>query len=168
MPHLFAIYLGGRATGCNTELHDVIFTVGKDLKDCKPQIIEKWFGNKDRLHVDSYIQLDKVDGHTVELSKTPSENNLKLYFINLGAYQKGLFTEIHENRLYVCQDKMQAKQRAKEELCQGMYQVHTDDLFEVDDLIEIEKVSGYYLNLTPKAGAKAPEPINGWLALERI
>ncbi len=27
-PKLFAVYLGGRAPKCNTELHDVVFVVG--------------------------------------------------------------------------------------------------------------------------------------------
>ena len=30
---LFAVYLGGRADGCNTELHDVVFTCGQKIQD---------------------------------------------------------------------------------------------------------------------------------------
>ena len=168
MPYLFAVYLGGRAPKCNTELHDVVFVVGETLKDCRNQIVEKWFGTPNKLHVDSYMRLDTVDSHRLSLRKDKPVSELKLYFINLGAYQKGHFTEFHENRLYVCKDKMEAKARAKTELCGGMDQVHTDDLFEVDDLIEISEVAGYHLELVAEAGLPAPIPINGYLPLERI
>lgn len=168
MPSLFAVYLGGRAPKCNTELHDVVFVVGETLKDCKNQLVEKWFGDSTKIHVDSYIKLDAVDGHVVKLQKQAPKSDLKLYFINLGAYRKGHFTEFHENRLYVCKDKMEAKARAKKECCDGMDQVHTDDLFEVDDLIEISEVEGYHLDLSPQAGAVAPDPVNGYLPLAKI
>ncbi len=172
MSSLFAVYLGGRAPKCNTELHDVVFVVGDSLRDTKTQLVEKWFGSAERFHVDSYIQLDTVDGHTLKLSPEKSQNDLKLYFVNLGAYKPGHFTEFHENRLYVAKDKMECKARAKKELCEGMEQVHTDDLFEVDDviddLIELEEVEGLYLHLQPKAGAETPAPTNGWLAFNKI
>ena len=58
MLKLFAVVLGGRADGCNTELHDVVFVVGKSLEESYPQLIDKWFGNKKRLHIDSSIELD--------------------------------------------------------------------------------------------------------------
>src|SRR4051812_15152382 len=98
MKSLFAVYLGGRAPKCNTELHDVVFVVGENLAECKNQLVEKWFGDPDRLHVDSYMKMDVVDGHELFLETTPNEKqSKKLYFINLGAYRKGSFTEIHEN-----------------------------------------------------------------------
>ena len=47
---LFAVYLGGRADGCNTELHDVVFTCGQKIQDTYIDLLDKWFGNADRLH----------------------------------------------------------------------------------------------------------------------
>ena len=48
---LFAVYLGGRADGCNTELHDVVFTCGQKIQDTYIDLLDKWFGNADRLHI---------------------------------------------------------------------------------------------------------------------
>ena len=44
-------------------------------------------------------------------------------------------------------NKINVKKRAKELLLLGKEQVHLDDLYDVDDCIEIKKVSGYYINL---------------------
>jgi hypothetical protein len=52
-------------------------------------------------------------------------------------------------------NKINVKKRAKELLLVGKEQVHLDDLYDVDDCIEIRKVSGYYINLekTSKQGS---------------
>ena len=47
----------------------------------------------------------------------------------------------------VDESKINVKKRAKELLLVGKEQVHLDDLYDVDDCIEIKKVSGYYINL---------------------
>ncbi len=169
MAKLFAVYLGGRAPKCNTELHDVVFAVGDSLKDCKNQLCEQWFGSQEQLHVDSWIEMTHVDGHKLSLTKhSATHSPLKLYFVNLGAYKPGQFTEFHENRFYVCTSKEEAKARAKSELCvEGFNQVHTDDLFEVDDLLEISEISGYKLELSPDP-SPASQPNNAWLPMTKI
>ena len=65
---LFAVYLGGRADGCNTELHDVVFTCGYKIEDTYLDLLDKWFGNSDRLHIDSWVEINHVDGYKVSLS----------------------------------------------------------------------------------------------------
>ena len=47
----------------------------------------------------------------------------------------------------VDESKINVKKRAKELLLVGKEQVHLDDLYDVDDCIEIRKISGYYINL---------------------
>lgn len=54
---LFAVYLGGRAARCNTELHDVAFVVGESIEACYERLMDKWFGDPLRLHIDSWIEL---------------------------------------------------------------------------------------------------------------
>jgi hypothetical protein len=61
-PKLFAVYLGGRAPKCNTELHDVVFTVGASIEDTYLRLVELWFGSPERVHIDSWIELSVVDG----------------------------------------------------------------------------------------------------------
>jgi hypothetical protein len=159
---LIAFYLGGRAPKCNIELHDVIFLVGKDSDELVPQIKEKWFGSVKTLHVDSWYAVENVDGYDVELvagEKKPSD--LKLYFVNLGAYEKGGFGERHYMKFIVAESVPAAKALAKKSLSPELVEPHTDDLYDVDDCVELEKVGNYSIQLKPGKKTNA-EPINGW------
>lgn len=91
---LFAVYLGGRAPKCNTELHDVVFVAGTSIAATYEQLMDKWFGDPLRLHIDSWMELKIVDGQRITLRPTPSNQSKKLFFINLGAYLPGQFTEL--------------------------------------------------------------------------
>ena len=144
---LFSVFLGGRAYKCNTELHDVVFTLGEKIEDTYIDLLRKWFGLSDRLHIDSWVDLNIVEGYKISLSKEKKRSNKNLYFVNLGAYEKNRFEELHESRFMVDINKVNVKKRAKEELLVGKEQVHLDDLYDVDDCIEIKEVSGYYINL---------------------
>lgn len=144
---LFSVFLGGRADKCNIELHDVVFTLGEKIEDSYNDLLGKWFGLPDRLHIDSWVEINMVEGYKVSLSKEKNKTNKKLYFVNLGAYEKNRFEELHESRFMVDINKINVKKRAKKQLLIGKEQVHLDDLYDVDDCIEIKKVSGYYINL---------------------
>src|SRR5580692_11646795 len=125
---LFAVYLGGRAPRCNTELHDVVFAVGAAIETSYERLMDKWFGDPLRLHLDSWIELRCVDGYRISLQASPAVPGKKLYFINLGAYLPGQFTELHANAFVVAASEAEVKKRAKAELLQGTQSVHTDDL----------------------------------------
>src|SRR5271155_3793926 len=129
---LFAVYLGGRAPKCNTELHDVVFVVGARIEDTYEQLMDQWFGDPLRLHLDSWLELRVVDGHRIILGAEATPQEKHLYFINLGAYLPGQFTELHANAFVVATGEQEVKARAKGELLQGMQSVHTDDLFDID------------------------------------
>jgi hypothetical protein len=164
---LFAVYLGGRAANCNIELHDVVFATGAKIENTYHQLLSKWFGLPNKMHIDSYIELDVVDGHRVRLSDKPSTNAKKLYFINLGAYKKGEFTEHHICTFMVDERAENVKNRALKALFKGYDEVHKDDLYDVDDCIEIEKVNQLYLHLEPTADKKDLIPVNGYHVLPR-
>ena len=66
---LFSVFLGGRAKKCNTELHDVVFTCGNRIEETYLDLLDKWFGIPDRLHIDSWVELKYVDGFEIILSK---------------------------------------------------------------------------------------------------
>ena len=86
------------------------------------------------------MALDVVDGHKVSLAKDAPDNGKALYFINLGGYAEGAFTELHANMIVVAKDAAEAKARAKSELMQGgESEVHTDDLYDIDDCLEVGK-----------------------------
>jgi hypothetical protein len=159
---LFAVYLGGRAARCNTELHDVVFVVGENIEATYEQLMDKWFGDPLRMHIDSWMELQVVDGHRISLQTRPAMDAKKLFFVNLGAYQPGQFTELHANALLVAADEQEAKQRAKGSLLKGAQSVHTDDLFDVDDCLEITEVDGQHLHLEPTSDPATLEPQNGY------
>ena len=164
---LFAVFLGGRAKKCNTELHDVVFTCGDKIEDTYFDLISKWFGIPDRLHIDSWVELSYVDGYKITLSQLKNNSNNKLYFINLGGYEPKKFEELHESKFMVGRDKKNIKIRAKESMLVGLEQVHTDDLYDVDDCIEINKVSNLYVNLIESKIKKELRFNNGYLPIPK-
>ena len=124
MLKLFAVLLGGRATGCNTELHDVVFVVGSSLEETYPKLVNKWFGTKKRLHIDSTIELKYADGHEIILSKDQPDSDKKLYFLNFGAYKPNYFGEVHEVGFYVAASKPEVLAKAKSDLCLNLIEPH--------------------------------------------
>jgi hypothetical protein len=159
---LFAVYLGGRAPRCNTELHDVVFVVGDSVEATYDTLMDKWFGDPLRMHLDSWVELRVVDGHRISLSRAPSAPGMKLYFINLGAYLPGQFTELHANAFVVAADEREVKSRAKRDLLRGTESVHTDDLYDIDDCLEIAEVDGHHIHLEATAETQPFAPSNGY------
>jgi hypothetical protein len=167
-PKLFAVYLGGRAPRCNTELHDVVFVTGATIEDTYRQLLDAWFGSPEGLHIDSWMELDIVDGHRVELSLAPAVNNKKIFFVNLGAYKDGEFTEMHANSFVVAGTDLDAKKRAKEDfLKKETIKPHTDSLFEVDSCIELGTVNDFCIALTPTDAISYLEPHNAYHILPK-
>ena len=160
---LFAVYLGGRAPKCNTELHDVVFVTGKTINDTYEQLMDKWFGTPKGLHLDSWAELDVVDGYKVTLAADQKEGGKNLYFVNLGAYKDNEFTEIHANAFLVADSVSEAKTRAKEKLLHGWTSpVHTDDLYEVDSCMVVGKVNHWRVVLTKTDAKENINPVNGY------
>jgi hypothetical protein len=159
---LFAVYLGGRAPRCNTELHDVVFVVGDSIEATYERLMDKWFGDPLRMHLDSWVELRIVDGWRVSLSAAPSAAGRKLFFINLGAYLPGQFTELHANAFVVAADEREVKTRAKRDLLRGTESVHTDDLYDIDDCLEIAEVDGHHIHLEATQEAQPFAPSNGY------
>jgi hypothetical protein len=166
MPRLFAVVLGGNcAPRSNTELHDVVFVAGERIEDTFADLCDLWFGTLEGLHVDSWLELDRVDGYRVSLAREGASGPTKLFFVNLGGYQPGVFAELHACTFLAAASEDEAKARAKATLMRGLESVHTDDLYDVDDCLEIGEVAGYRVALEETGEAAALEPRNGWLPL---
>jgi hypothetical protein len=160
---LFAVYLGGRAPKANTELHDVVFVTGAVIEDTYTQLLEKWFGDPVGLHLDSWLELDVVDGYRITLSDAPVAGEQKLFFVNLGAYRDGAFTELHAIGFHVAPSVLDAKKRAlAAHFSEGVLQKHKDDLHDVDDCIALETVSGLRVVLTQTGETSEVTPNNGY------
>ncbi|MFT6034751.1 MAG: hypothetical protein ACJAT1_000710 [Marivirga sp.] len=164
---LFAVVLGGRAKKCNIELHDVVFAVGEKIEDTYSQLLSKWFGMPNKMHIDSYMALEVVDGYEISLEKQSQERKEQLYFINMGAYKAGDFMEHHANAFLVDSSDAQVKTRAKKSMLRGYDEVHKDDLYDVDDLLSIKEVNGYHVHLKPTIKVQQLTPINGYHVLPK-
>jgi len=178
---LFAVYLGGNADGCSIEVHDVVFVIGTTIEETYPILVKKWFGNPNKCHIDSYMELQNIEGYQIGLSQKPpsSDIRMKLYFINFGAYKPGEFTEYHQNAFYVAESPAEAIKKARKELCLGLDTIHKDDLvqvdhvdnsieYEVDDVLEVKHVDGYYIVLTPNAATKQEKPTSAYIRLDQL
>ncbi len=164
MTRLFAVVLGGRAPKGNTELHDTVFVAGADIAACYEQLLEKWFGQPERLHIDNWREIAAADGHRVVLGGVPVPGK-RLFYVNLGTYADGQFAEIHANGLFVAADADAAKARAKAELLRDWpNEIHTDDVLDVEATLALPGVA---LGLEPAEGLPQPELHNGYIPIPK-
>ncbi len=158
MPDIFMVYLGGRAPKANIELHDIQFVAADAIEETYPILRERWFGQVQGLHLDSYVVLRFVDGYRLELKRTPSLTNRKLYFVNCGGYDPSSIAELHAFGLFVAESPEEAKRRAKAHLLVNAVNQHKDDMFEVDDCFVVNKVGEYFVHLEPDERTQALKP----------
>ncbi|MCE0495448.1 DUF1543 domain-containing protein [Vibrio salinus] len=147
MDKLFMVYLGGSAPKATIELHDIQFVVADKIENTYEQLKANWFGRTKGLHLDSYKEIKGADGYRISLENEPQLNEKKLYFVNLGGYQKDKLNELHEFGLFVAGSATEAKKRAKESLLQNVSHQHKDNLMEVDDCLQIGSINGKYIHL---------------------
>ena len=157
---LFLVVLGGRIKGCHVEQHDVRWVIGNCIEDTIPELKRQWFGIRRGLHIDSYRRVRYVDGHRISISTTTEQTpEMKLWFVNLGAYVPDNMAEQHRFGLVVARSSQAAKARAKRLWLTGKEQIHKDDLHpvdgipEVDDLLPIDGYGRWRISLQPDEAA---------------
>ncbi|MBK5005311.1 DUF1543 domain-containing protein [Pseudomonas sp. S60] len=147
---LYVVMLGGRHPGAKIEVHDVVFAQAETLQHTYPQLRDAWFGSLQGLHVDSWLEVDGVDGQRIEWhTQPPARGANRLYFINLGGYERGVFGEAHRYLLVSARNKTDAKALGKLQMAAGWLKPHTDALLNVDDCLAIDQVGGLHLHLVP-------------------
>ncbi|MFT3761108.1 MAG: DUF1543 domain-containing protein [Pseudoxanthomonas sp.] len=152
---LFVVMLGGTHPKAKVELHDVVFAIGDTLESTYPQLRAQWFGAPRGAHVDSWMEVDGVDGWQVRFSDAPPPAGApRLFFVNLGGYEPDVFGEAHKYLLVVARDAGEAKARGKAQADPGWKLPHKDALYEVDDCIPVETAGGRHVALVegPHAG----------------
>lgn len=159
MKTLYMFSLGGNAGRSNIEVHDIQFVAVNKIEDAYPQLRAAWFGDKDKLHLDGYMPITWADGYDVSLSHVPSDNPLKLFFINVGAYTPESLAEVHAFDLFVATDAQSAKEKAMRQLLVGMNHQHRDNLKDVDNCLLLDHVDALYIHLTanPTGSKNLPE-----------
>ena len=144
---LFMVQLGGRPKGRLIEQHDIFFGIANHVNELIVDINNHWPAVKNKWHIDSYRAISQVDNYAIKLvessSQAESANDLKLFFINLGGYQRGSFEEFHYKLLIVAATQADAIKQAKQSEFYKAFTYkdkespfnaasHIDDKFEVD------------------------------------
>jgi len=171
---LFLAVLGGRAPGCQIELHDVRFVAGATIEAAIPELRRQWFGLREGLHLDAYLRVWAVDGWTVRLGREPcAPRPERLWFVNLGAYRADSLAELHHFGLVVAVSPAAAKAAAKRQWLRGALQQHKDDLAAVDDCLalkQLELLEGgrWHVHLEPHPEGSSQSQVPDWFGYRRI
>jgi hypothetical protein len=182
---LFFLLLGVRPPGRHTEQHDVFFGIGKDLADLVQDIKAFWPEGGSALHVDAWRTVTKIDDHRIEVSEKNSLSNsqtrLKLFFLNLGGYKRGLFDELHFKYLCVSENKATAVQSGKKTAfykeagfpgarshIDEKFALDVDDIYEISDILPASQKEKYQLNIHPVGSEPEDEIHLGYFKLNKL
>lgn len=155
---LFLVYIGGTAPGANIELHDVRFVAAQRIEDTHSLLCQQWFGTVKGLHIDSYMQINHIDGYSVSLHSEPQSGSNKLYFVNFGGYYPDNIAEQHDFMLCVATSAAEAKAKAKKQLLTDADSQHKDDLLQLDDCFALEQLQGLYIHLHASGQSQPMRP----------
>lgn len=161
---LFMILIGCKPIGRHTEQHDVFFGIANEMEELIPALEKFWPEAKDKMHVDGFREVKQVNGYSVSIIPKTTigpKKKARLFFINLGGYKKDEFEEFHYKMLVASEDKSSAiaisKQTAffKHTHFEGAnshiddkYGVDVDDLYEIEEVLDIDSKSKYTIVLT--------------------
>lgn len=150
---LFALYVGGEHPHANVEVHDIRFIVAPTLRDTYAELRRQWWGRPGSLHIDCWAEIEQADGFDVSLRAEPFTGPEKLFFVNLGGYDRSQFTEQHKAVFVVAETEAKAKARALRS-AKGWDALHRDDLYEAEQAFALDAAAGdarLHLHLQPAA-----------------
>ena len=184
--YLFLIVIGGRAPNANIELHDVRWVVASTIEDTFDSLRKNWFGSIEGLHIDSYKKIKSIDGYKISLRNIEKDkikynflqkdikNKKKLWFVNLGGYERNSMQEKHEFGLVVAKNSKDAKNIAKSKWLLGHRKTHKDNLSsldmvsDVDDCEVIQNIDNWLIDLTLEEDFREERICPDWFGYMRI
>ncbi|MCP9792015.1 DUF1543 domain-containing protein [Vulcanococcus limneticus Candia 3F8] len=173
-PCLFLAVLGGRTDRSNIELHDVRFVAGPSIEATFSELRRQWFGRRQGLHLDAFMAVRAIDGHTVRLGREPGAPRAeRLWFVNLGAYRPDCLAELHHFGLVVAPTAAAASAEARRRwLRDGLLQ-HKDDLCAVDDCLALEQLElleggRWWVQLEPHPEGLSQPLVPDWFGYRRL
>jgi hypothetical protein len=162
---LYAVTIGGDIPGAHIEVHDVRFVVAPAITETYAELRRQWWGTPRSLHIDSWVELTCADGHDIALRPEPFAGPEKLWFVNLGGYEAGVFGESHRNVFVVAGNERQARARALRRVADWL-DPHRDALFEAEKAFALA-ARPLHIHLTPAATAREPEAVSQYLPIGR-
>ena len=100
----------------------------------------------------------------------PFSGPLRLYYVNMGGYDKTQFTEVHRNLFVVAQNVTEAKRRAKVAIV-NWDQPHRDDMYEADQafcLSDETRTPRLHIHLSPAETTRPMEFTCRYIRLDRL
>lgn len=156
---LFAIYVGGEHPQANIEVHDIRFILAPSIEETHEALKLQWWGRPGSLHIDCWMEITQADGYEITLRPDPFPGPEKLFYVNLGGYDRREFNEQHRNVFVVAETVAGAKTRALKKAA-GWAEPHRDDLYEAEQAFALNDEAAeqrLHIHLTPRpATADSP------------
>ena len=181
---LYMIMLGCRPKRRFTEQHDIFFGIANSLKDLVPEMKAFWPEAEGIMHVDVWREVTVVNNYKIEVIARSEIYNqdLQLFFINLGGYKENEFEEYHYKMLTVADTISEATKKSKEtsfyKHCgfQGAishiddkYGIDVDDLYNVKEILNERYKDNYSLRISKSEGLLPNDQLHiGYLKLDKI
>ncbi len=181
------VLLGSRPEGRMIEQHDIFFGIAQELRDLIPEMKAHWPEAKGRIHIDAWQEIKYANGYEVEVrvkgnsSAQSADEQVKLFFINLGGYKPGEFEEYHYKMVIAATDRGSAIQHAKKTAffkhtgykgarahVDDKYGIDVDDIYVIDDILAETFKERYTITLKPADAAKENEQHIGYFKLDKI
>ncbi len=181
---LFQILLGSKAPNRNVEQHDYFFGIAASLKELIPEIKAFWPEAGNTIHLDGWREVNLVDGYQInvvlktEAAQTAAQ---KLFFINLGGYQRGKLEEQHYTVLSVNNNRAEAVQHSKKTVffktntikganshIDEKYGIDVDDIYQIEDILSPAQKAKYHIQISPAEGLVDDQIHLGYFKLDKL
>jgi hypothetical protein len=145
--NLYMVILGCNPPDRFTEQHDVFFGIAENIVGLKQAMYDFWPEADEKLHIDSYRVVRKVGEYGVKVLQRDHsivENDVRLYFLNLGGYKPNDMEEYHYKQLVVASSIKDAVNVAKKNVfykhydsphIDNKYGIDVDDMYLVNDML---------------------------------
>lgn len=182
-PKLYMVILGATPKGRLTEQHDVFFGIGHSLAELVPQMKAFWPEAQGKIHIDSWREVNFVDGHQIDIVERGAQkiSDLQLYFINLGGYKANELEEYHYKVLAVAKTMADAVRQSKktsfykhfgfkgaESHIDDKFGIDVDDIHKVRDILNDSNNPKYSLQISPAQTVSEDVLHIGYLKIEKL
>ena len=182
---LFMLLVGCKPKGRHTEQHDILFTIGNNLKSILPDIKSFW-PDSGSLHLDVWREVTECEGFSISIvpitkSESVKKEKLKLFFLNLGGYKPGEFEEYHYKMVIAAENKSIAIKKAKssafylhtgfkgaESHIDDKYGIDVDDIYDIEDILPEHIKTQFKISITENNKAAKDKWHIGYTNLSKI